>query len=49
MTYRRWYFPDMPKSQPCPECSARSKRTIKLATGAYYKCPVHGEFLIRSK
>lgn len=38
---------NMPGYQPCPECHAGSKRTYKLEIGAYYKCPKHGEFMVR--
>jgi len=42
----RQSLPDMPKYQPCPECHKGSKRDRKTLTGAFYKCPNHGEFLV---
>ncbi len=38
---------NMPKYQPCPECNRGSRRTIKVDTGAMYKCSNHDEFLVK--
>lgn len=31
-------WPNMPKHQPCPNCSTPSKRTSKTVGGANYYC-----------
>lgn len=38
--------PDMPRHQLCPMCHKKSKRDRKTITGAFYRCPNHGEFFI---
>lgn len=39
---------DMPKYQPCPMCWRRSKRREKTLSGAHYRCPNHGIFLVKA-
>jgi len=43
-------FPFMPGRQPCPylNCGKGSKRDRKTLAGAYYQCPNHGMFLVKS-
>jgi len=43
---RTLLYRNMPKHQRCLECQATSKRTNKVASGAWYHCRTHGEFLI---
>ena len=38
---------NMPKYQPCPECTRSSHRDHKIDTGAIYRCGNHGEFLVK--
>lgn len=42
-------YQNMPKTYPCPFCSATSKRVNKTMGGAYYVCRTHGNFFVKSK
>lgn len=37
-------YPDMPKTQPCPQCKKQCKINLRLENGAKYLCFKHGEF-----
>jgi hypothetical protein len=39
--------PNMPRRQRC-SCGRWAKRKRKTMGGAYYKCPIHGEFFVRA-
>jgi len=39
--------PNMPRWQFC-NCRRGAKRMRKTLGGAYYKCPIHGEFFVRA-
>lgn len=41
--------PNMPKSQPCPECRGRAKRESKTMGGANYHCNKHGSFFVGAR
>lgn len=43
---RRYWEHNMPKYQPCSVCRKGSKRITKTLTGAKYRCPTHGEFIV---
>ena len=44
---RAFYYPNMPKWQPCPECNRGSRRASKTLGGARYNCSIHGIFFVR--
>jgi len=39
-------YPNMPKSQRCPNCGKRCKRQDKTWGGAKYRCPKDGIFFV---
>jgi hypothetical protein len=39
--------PNMPKYQPCPQGHGWKRRKQKTMSGAYYSCPICGDFFVR--
>jgi len=46
-TFRYIFTQQSKHNMPCPECNRGSRRTIKVDTGAMYKCSNHDEFLVK--